>query len=125
MIQTPGAEIAGRLATLQALLAKHDVDAAIVRQNADLFYLTGTVQDAHLIVPASGQPVFLVADEPAQLVVVHGVAKGAVQTRDFRRLRLGVEEPLVHNTLMIAQNRKSDSGSDRIDGGVDSMARGD
>ncbi|MHC1744100.1 MAG: M24 family metallopeptidase [Syntrophobacteraceae bacterium] len=60
MIQTPMAEIASRLATLQALLAKHEVDAAIVRQNADLFYFTGTVQDAHLIVPASGQPVFLV-----------------------------------------------------------------
>ncbi len=60
MIQTPKEEIASRLATLQALLAKHDVDAAIVRQNADLFYLTGTVQDAHLIVPASGRPVFLV-----------------------------------------------------------------
>ena len=32
MIQTPGGEIANRLATLQALLATHDVDAAIVRQ---------------------------------------------------------------------------------------------
>lgn len=60
MIQTPREEIANRLATLQALLAKHDVDAAIIRQNADLFYFTGTVQDAHLIVPAAGQPVFLV-----------------------------------------------------------------
>ena len=56
-------EIANRLAAFQALLAKHDVDVAIIRQNADLYYFTGTVQDAHLIVPASGQPVFMVRRE--------------------------------------------------------------
>jgi Xaa-Pro aminopeptidase len=53
-------EIAGRLVALQSLLTKHEVDAAVIRQNADLYYFTGTVQDAHLIVPASGPPVYLV-----------------------------------------------------------------
>lgn len=60
MLKVPGNEIANRVVGLQALLAKSDVDAAIIRQNADLFYFTGTVQDAWLIVPASGQPKFLV-----------------------------------------------------------------
>jgi len=60
MLNVPAGEIAHRMVTFQALLAKEGVDAAIIRQNADLFYFTGTVQDAHLIVPASGQPVFLV-----------------------------------------------------------------
>jgi Xaa-Pro aminopeptidase len=41
-------------------LAKNGVDAAVIRHNADLFYFTGTVQDAHLIVPASGDPVLIV-----------------------------------------------------------------
>jgi Xaa-Pro aminopeptidase len=53
-------EIAGRLVALQSLLTKHEVDAAVIRQNADLYYFTGTVQDAHLVVPASGPPVYLV-----------------------------------------------------------------
>lgn len=60
MIRIPIEEVANRIVALQALLAKQEVDAAVIRQNADLFYFTGTVQDAHLIVPATGQPVFLV-----------------------------------------------------------------
>lgn len=60
MIKVPMSEIANRLASLQALLQRDEVDAAVIRQNADLFYFTGTVQDGYLIVPASGAPVFLV-----------------------------------------------------------------
>jgi Xaa-Pro aminopeptidase len=56
----PASEIANRLAAFQALLAGKGADAAVIRQNADLFYFTGTVQDSHLIVPASGNPVLLV-----------------------------------------------------------------
>ncbi len=60
MQQVPASEIANRLAIFQALLSKNSVAAAVIRQNADLFYFTGTVQDGHLIIPASGNPVFLV-----------------------------------------------------------------
>lgn len=60
MVKVPMKEIAQRIVGLQRLLQRSDVDAAIIRQNADLFYFTGTVQDAHLIVPAQGRPAFLV-----------------------------------------------------------------
>ncbi len=56
----PMSEIANRIVALQTLLKNNEVDLAIIRQNADLFYFTGTVQDAHLLVPASGQPLLLV-----------------------------------------------------------------
>ena len=56
----PASEIANRIVALQALLRKDRVDAAVIRQNADLFYFTGTVQDSHLIVPCAGNPVSLV-----------------------------------------------------------------
>jgi Xaa-Pro aminopeptidase len=56
----PAKEIAPRITALQALLREKEVDAAIIRQNADLLYFTGTVQDSHLIVPSSGTPVLLV-----------------------------------------------------------------
>ncbi|MEM5787981.1 MAG: Xaa-Pro peptidase family protein [Syntrophobacteraceae bacterium] len=60
MQTVPAGEIAERLVSFQALLAGNNIDAAVIRQNADLFYFTGTVQDSHLIVPASGRPVLLV-----------------------------------------------------------------
>ncbi len=60
MIRTPKSEIDDRLISFQGLLQRDEVDVAVIRQNADLFYFTGTVQDAHLIVPASGAPLFLV-----------------------------------------------------------------
>ena len=60
MLSVPASEIAHRIVTFQSLLAREGVDVAIIRQNADLYYFTGTVQDAHLVVPASGQPLFLV-----------------------------------------------------------------
>lgn len=60
MLRVPTSEIAARIAAFQGLLARGGLDAAVIRQNADLYYFTGTVQDAHLIVPASGRPVFLV-----------------------------------------------------------------
>ena len=60
MLKVPASEIAARIAALQALLARGGLDAVVIRQNADLYYFTGTVQDAHLVVPASGRPVFLV-----------------------------------------------------------------
>ena len=56
----PMSEIANRIVSLQAHLESNAVDLAIIRQNADLFYFSGTVQDAHLLVPASGQPILVV-----------------------------------------------------------------
>ena len=60
MLLVPLHEIEHRIAALQALLLREDVQAAVIRQNADMYYFAGTVQDAHLIVPAQGRPLLLV-----------------------------------------------------------------
>jgi Xaa-Pro aminopeptidase len=60
MLKVPIGEIAERIVAIQALLTRNEIDAAIIRQNADLYYFSGAVQDAHLVIPAAGQPVFLV-----------------------------------------------------------------
>ena len=60
MLKIPAKEIANRIASLQELLAQNGADVAIIRHNADLLYFTGTVQDAHLVVPASGNPILVV-----------------------------------------------------------------
>ena len=53
-------EISKRLDRFQNKLTAHEVDGAIIVQKTDLYYLSGTDQDAHLWVPASGQPFLMV-----------------------------------------------------------------
>jgi Xaa-Pro dipeptidase len=60
MHATPKNEIQGRIAGLQALMAENSLDAALILQRADLFYYSGTGQDAHLFVPREGAPILLV-----------------------------------------------------------------
>ncbi len=50
----PAAEVAGRLAGLQAGLAARGLEAALIVQNADLYYFSGTVQRSFLYVPVAG-----------------------------------------------------------------------
>ena len=56
----PAEEIARRIAAFQAGLQRDGLDAALIVQSADLVYLSGTAQNAHLIVPAEGEPLLLV-----------------------------------------------------------------
>jgi len=56
----PLGELERRIGAFQAQLRRDGVDAALVVQNADLYYLAGTVQQSHLLVPADGEPVLFV-----------------------------------------------------------------
>ena len=56
-VSVPRAEVERRLATFQETLRAEGIDAAIVSQNADLYYLAGTVQQSQLLVPADDEPV--------------------------------------------------------------------
>jgi Xaa-Pro dipeptidase len=56
----PAEEIDRRIAAFQAGLRRDGLDAALVVQSADLVYLSGTAQNAHLAVPAEGEPLLLV-----------------------------------------------------------------
>jgi len=60
MNRVPPYEIKSRTADFQELLCRHGIELALVRQNADLYYFSGTVQDAHLFIPAEGEPLMLV-----------------------------------------------------------------
>jgi Xaa-Pro dipeptidase len=57
---TPSEEIDRRLAALRSALAADGLDAALMVQHTDLAYFSGTNQQAHLVVPAAGEPVLLV-----------------------------------------------------------------
>ena len=57
---TPRDEIDRRLEALRVALAGDGLDAALIVQHTDLAYFSGTNQQAHLVVPAAGDPVLLV-----------------------------------------------------------------
>jgi Xaa-Pro dipeptidase len=59
-LNTPRAEIDARIHQLQAALKHLNVEAALILQKTDLFYFSGTIQQASLYVPAEGEPILMV-----------------------------------------------------------------
>jgi len=57
---TPKAEIDDRIDQLQQRLLAAGIDGAMILQNTDLFYFSGTIQQSHLYIPAQGQPLLMV-----------------------------------------------------------------
>ncbi len=60
MLFTPKSELDNRIKALQTRLAQKDIAGALIVQNIDLFYFSGTAQNAHLYVPVEGEPLLLV-----------------------------------------------------------------
>lgn len=60
MLYTPKSELQSRVSKLQALLEENRLDGALIVQTVDLFYFSGTAQNAHLYVPAQGEPLLMV-----------------------------------------------------------------
>jgi len=57
---TPKSEIERRIAEFQRRLEDTDTEAALILQNVDLFYFSGTLQQSYLYIPASGDPLLMV-----------------------------------------------------------------
>lgn len=60
MPSAPHDELARRIGALQHHLVSNQLDAALIAQNIDLFYFTGSMQSGMLIVPAAGQAIYAV-----------------------------------------------------------------
>jgi Xaa-Pro aminopeptidase len=58
-LNTPASELELRIAKLQDHLIKKNIDAALILQRVDLFYFSGTIQQANLYIPAQGDPILL------------------------------------------------------------------
>ncbi len=56
---TPGPELARRTAAFQEHLRRSDIDGALILQKTDLYYFSGTIQQAHLYIPAEGEPLLM------------------------------------------------------------------
>ncbi|MDT8442122.1 MAG: Xaa-Pro peptidase family protein [Desulfuromonadales bacterium] len=77
---TPKSELQTRIARLQEEMSRHDIDAVVMAQNADLFYFTGSIQQGILYVPAAGEPLYLVRKD-------HGRARMESGLREVVPLR--------------------------------------
>jgi Xaa-Pro dipeptidase len=59
-MNTPKSELEQRLRRLQNHLRQDNIDAALILQRVDLFYFSGTFQQAALYIPAAGDPILMV-----------------------------------------------------------------
>ena len=57
---TPQSEINQRIKKLRTRLAENNIGAALLVQRADLLYFAGSIQEAHLYVPADDEPILMV-----------------------------------------------------------------
>ncbi|MBM7865975.1 M24 family metallopeptidase [Heliobacterium gestii] len=60
MRYTPAAELERRIERFQSMLRQKGLDGALILQNADLFYFSGTIQRSHLYIPAEGKALLMV-----------------------------------------------------------------
>ena len=58
---TPASEIENRIGLFQKRLQAEELEAALLQQNTDLFYFTGTIQKGYLYLPAQGKPLLMVS----------------------------------------------------------------
>ena len=93
MSSVPGTEIDRRVRAVQGRLADADppVDLLLVVQKADLFYLSGTVQQCHLALPARGLPRLLVR-KVRETAEADSPIRDIVPLRSFRELPDHVRE---------------------------------
>ncbi len=105
----PAAEIESRTRRFQAALAQAGVQLALIVLNADLFYLTGTIQQGALLVPAEGEPVLLVRKDPDRARVESPV-------KDIRPLGSLREMPAGHRRVRSGRGRGRGDGVGRRPG---------
>ena len=60
---TPFEEIEGRISRLRKAMETQGMEALLVVQKMDLYYLSGTTQDSSLLIPLEGRPILLVRRE--------------------------------------------------------------
>ncbi len=113
----PASEIEARLGAFQRRLAGAELDAALVVEQTDLYYLAGTTQSAHLVVPADGPPALLVrrslerarSESPLERVEPLGTLRelpAALASAGVERGRLGLELDVLPAAQYLAYGRR-------------------
>ncbi len=80
---TPREELYRRIKKIQQYLRTKDIQAALIVQKADLFYFSGTCQDAHLLISAQGEPLLMVR-KSFERALEETVLEKVVAVRSFK-----------------------------------------
>lgn len=84
---TPREELEARAVRLQALMRDAGVDGVMATQNADIFYLSGVIQQAQVYLPVEGKPVLMVRKHHGRARMVSRLAEEqVVAVRSLREL---------------------------------------
>jgi Xaa-Pro dipeptidase len=113
----PREEIEARIGRFQAALRADELAGALVVQETDLVYLSGTGQSAHLVVPAEGEPTLYVrktlerAREESPLAHVEPLASlrdlaGVLAATGLEGGRLGLELDVLPASLYLQYARR-------------------
>jgi Xaa-Pro dipeptidase len=116
----PREEIDRRLERFRAALRREGLDGALVVQEADLFYLSGTAQSAHLVVPVDDEPGLFVrkslerARDESPLARVEPLRSlrdmpAALASSGLERGRLGLELDVVPAAIYLGYARRLDA----------------
>jgi len=113
MEKVPPQEIHQRLSRFQTALSTLDLDGALLFQNVDIFYFSGTIQSSTLFIPTQGDPILMVqkgferVKEECPLrniLAVNGKSHLSGTLHDFgiRRLeRVGIEMDVLPASLYV------------------------
>lgn len=58
--------LGARVRRLQEKMLERRIDGVLIKQNADLFYFSGTTQDAYLFIPLRDRPILMVRRNPVR-----------------------------------------------------------
>lgn len=84
-VYTPADEIKDRLRRLKAHMIRGDLEALLVVQKMDYYYLSGTAQDSYLYIPLHGKPLLMVKRE-LERARVESAIEDVVALRSIREI---------------------------------------
>ncbi|MDY0187238.1 MAG: Xaa-Pro peptidase family protein [Syntrophus sp. (in: bacteria)] len=119
---TPREEIERRLDALRGLMADQGIHFAVILQNVDLFYFTGTVQKGVLVVPVDEPPVFFVEkslfralyESPLEITPIKKIKETREILREKNVLRGNGAMELDVVPFLLAEKWKSILGYDHV-----------
>lgn len=93
--RVPLQELQARTERLQALMREADLDGMMATQNADIYYLTGALQQSQVYLPVVGHPVMMVRKHPGRAQADSALGNGwgkIMPVRSLRELPALIEE---------------------------------
>jgi len=88
---TPDEEIKNRLARIRTRMEKEHIEALLVVQKMNVYYLSGTTQDGFIFIPLEGPPLLMIKRE-LERAKVESPIKGIVALKSVREIPLLIQD---------------------------------